>query len=64
MESAQKKYKSKFDRKNYDLYQTLTLILTQIRHINLAILQLIDTNFSNQSEQNPFKKMETEVLHI
>ena len=31
MKSAQKKYKSKFDRKNYDPYQTLTLILTQER---------------------------------
>ena len=32
MKSAQKKYKSKFDKKT-DLYQTLTLILTQVRHI-------------------------------
>ena len=33
MKSAQKKYKRKFDSENYDLYQTLTLILTQVRHI-------------------------------
>ena len=33
MKSAQKKSKSKFDRKSYGLEQTLTLILTQVRHI-------------------------------
>ena len=31
MKRAPKKQKSKFDRKNYDLYQTLTLILTEVR---------------------------------